>query len=329
MSTAPIITDLQKINPSAIIELFTLTTDATLHGSAQTYRFHNGTSLNANGDIIWAGNQYLKMPIEAEGFAFQKGQLPRPTLTVSNALGTITAILLNVNQVTTGNDLTGATVTRIRTLARYLDAINFPVTTTSTTTTTTIVDPTDVETVTYTVTVANVGGVNIFLINGVNNPVITMKRGSTYIFNQSDNSNVGHPLRIKSDAGGQQTTINAGTLGTDATVTYEPAYPSAPNDLRYYCTVHGNAMGNTITMNDPNTTTEETTTTTSQQINPLGTPDPTAEFPQEIYKIDRKATETREVVQFELASVLDIAGIRAPMRQCTRTEFPSIGTFIA
>ena len=329
MSTAPIITDLQKINPSAIIELFTLTTDATLHGSAQTYRFHNGTSLNANGDIIWAGNQYLKMPIQAEGFAFQKGQLPRPTLTISNALGTITAILLNVNQVTTGNDLTGATVTRIRTLARYLDAINFPTTTTSTTTTTTIVDPTDVETVTYTVTVANVGGVNIFLINGVNNPVITMKRGSTYIFNQSDNSNVGHPLRIKSDAGGQQTTINAGTLGTDATVTYEPAYPSAPNDLRYYCTVHGNGMGNTITMNDPNTTTQETTTTTSQQVNPLGTPDPTAEFPQEIYKIDRKATETREVVQFELASVLDLAGIRAPMRQCTRTEFPSIGTFIA
>ena len=192
MSTAPIITDLQKINPSAIIELFTLTTDATLHGSAQTYRFHNGTSLNANGDIIWAGNQYIKMPIQAEGFAFQKGQLPRPTLTISNALGTITAILLNVNAVTTGNDLTGATVTRIRTLARYLDAVNFP--------------------------------------------------GAT---------------------------------------------------------------------------------------NPLGTPDPTAEFPQEIYKIDRKSSENREVVQFELAAVFDLAGIRAPKRQCTRTEFPSIGTFIA
>ena len=192
MSTAPIITDLQKINPSAIIELFTITTDATLHGSAQTYRFHNGTSLNANGDIIWAGNQYIKMPIQAEGFAFRKGQLPRPTLTVSNALGTITAILLNVNTVTTGNDLTGATVTRIRTLARYLDAVNFP----------------------------------------------------------------------------------------DST-------------------------------------------------NPLGTPDPTAEFPQEIYKIDRKASENREVVQFELAAVFDLVGIRAPKRQCTRTEFPSIGTFIA
>ena len=192
MSTAPIITDLQKINPSAIIELFTITTDATLHGSSTTYRFHNGTSLNANGDIVWASNTYTKMPIQAEGFAFTNGQLPRPTLTISNALGTITAILLNVNAVTTGNDLTGSTVKRIRTLARYLDASNF----------------------------------------------------------------------------------SAGT-------------------------------------------------------NPLGTPDPTAEFPQEIYKIDRKSGENREAVQFELAAVFDLAGVRAPKRQCTRTEFPSIGTFIA
>ena len=31
-----------------------------------------------------------------------------------------------VNAVTSGNDLTGATVTRIRTMARFLDAVNFP-----------------------------------------------------------------------------------------------------------------------------------------------------------------------------------------------------------
>ncbi len=330
MSTSPIITDLQKANPSAIIELFTLTTVASLHGSAQTYRFHNGTSLNNNGDIVWAGNTYIKMPIQAEGFAYQKCQLPRPTLTVSNALGTITAILLNVNAVTTGNDLTGATVTRIRTLARYIDAVNFPVTTTTTTTTETIADPADAESVTYTVTVVNVGGSNIFAINGSNNPVLTMKRGSTYIFNQADASNSGHPLAIKSDAGGAQTTTVSGTAGNaGATVTYQPAYPSAPSDLRYYCTVHGNGMGNTITMNNPNTTTQQTTTTSTQQVNPLGTPDPTAEFPQEIYKIDRKASENREVVTFELAAVFDLAGIRCPKRQCTRAEFPSIGTFIA
>ena len=189
MSSASVVSDLQSINPSAIIELFTLTTTTALHGSATTHRFHNGTSLKDNGEIVWAGDTYQRFPIQAQGFAFQKGQLPRPTLTVSNALGTITAILLNVNETTTGNDLTGATVTRIRTLAKFLDAVNFP-----------------------------------------------------------------------------------------------------------------------------------------SNVNPYGTPDPNAEFPQEIYSIDRKSAENREVVTFELAAVIDLAGIRAPKRQCTRAEFPSIGT---
>ena len=189
MSTTAIVSNLQNINPSAIIELFTLQLDNNLHGATTVYRFHAGTSLKENGEIIWNGNSYQRFPIQAEGFAFRKGQLPRPTLTVSNALGTITAILLSVNNTTTGNDLTGATVTRIRTLAKFLDAANFP-----------------------------------------------------------------------------------------------------------------------------------------SNANPYGTPDPTAEFPQEIYKIDRKSSENREVVQFELAAVFDLAGIRSPKRQCTRAEFPSIGT---
>ena len=137
-------------------------------------------------------------------------------------------------------------------------------------------------------------------------------------------------MAIKSDAGGAQTTTVSGTAGqSGATVTYQPAYPSAPSDLRYYCTVHGNGMGNTITMNNPNTTTQDTTTTTSQQVNPLGTPDPTAEFPREIYKIDRKSTENRDIVEFELAAPFDLAGVRSPKRICTRDSFPSIGTFIA
>ena len=189
MSSSAIVSNLQSTNPSAIIELFTLQLDNSLHGATTIYRFHAGSSLKDNGEIVWAGNSYQRFPIKAEGFAFRQGQLPRPTLTVSNALGTITAILLSVNTTTAGNDLTGATVTRIRTLARFLDAVNFP-----------------------------------------------------------------------------------------------------------------------------------------GDINPYGTPDSTAEFPQEIYKIDRKSAENREVVQFELASVFDLAGIRAPNRQCTRAEFPSIGT---
>ena len=322
------VSETQAINPGSLIELFELTTDAALHGSATTYRFHAGTNEINNGNIIWDGNTYIAIPMEAEGFKYANGQLPRPTLTISNVTNVITAILLNVNQVTPGNDLTGAIVKRRTTLARFLDSANFDPVATTTTTTSTIADPFDVETVTYTVTVVNVGGSNYFAINGVTNPVLTMKRGSTYIFNQSHSSNVGHPLRIKSDAGGQQTTTNAGTLGTDATVTYQPAYPTAPNDLRYYCTVHGNGMGNTITMNNPNTIQQQTSVTSTSQSNPYGTPDPTAEYPQEIYKIDRKSAESRSVVQFELAASFDLANIRIPLRVCTKQLFPSIGTFM-
>ena len=183
-----IFSNLQSINPSAIIELFTLQLSNSLHGATTIYRFHAGSNLNANGKIVWAGNEYLRFPVQAEGFAFQKGQIPRPTLKISNATGLMSAILLTVNETTTCNDLTGATLTRIRTLAKFLDASNFA--------------------------------------NGQN-----------------------------SDA------------------------------------------------------------------------DPNVEFPQEIYLIDRKTNENRELVEFELAAPTDLAGVHIPKRQCTRSIFPSIGTF--
>jgi len=331
--------DLQPINPTAIIELFTLQLDNTLHGENTIYRFHAGSNMNANGKIVWAGNEYFRFPIQVSGFAFQNGQIPRPKLVVSNGgnVGSsvsslsISAILLNVNKITAGNDLTGATVTRIRTLAKFLDAVNFaPISVVTGTTTQTIADPSDVETVTYTVTVVQDGnGANVYAINGTQKPVLTMKRGSTYIFDQSHSSNANHPLQITSDSIGVQLTTISGTAGnTGATVSYTPLYPSSPNDVRYYCTTHGNTMGNTITMNNPNTITQTVNVTQNQQQNPYGTPDPNAEFPQEIYSIDRKSTENREIVEFELASVLDLAGITCPKRQCTRAEFPSIGTFV-
>ena len=320
---------LQSINPGSIIELFTIQLNTALHGSNTLYRFHNGANLNANGEVVWAGNSYLRFPIECSGFEFgSTGTLPRPKISISNIFGTITAIMQDVNETTVGNDLNGAKFTRIRTLARYLDAVNFSSTTTTSTTTSTVADPADSETVTYTVTVVNTGGYDYFAINGVTNPVLTMKRGSTYIFNQSHSSNVNHPLRIKSDAGGQQTTVNAGTLGTDATVTYQPAYPTAPNDLRYYCQTHGNSMGNTITMNNPNTIQQQSTSSSSSQTNPFGTPDPTAEFPQEIYFLDRKVTETRDIVTWEAQSALDLVNVKLPQRIATRDIFPGIGAFL-
>tara|TARA_A100001515_G_scaffold21889_1_gene16610 strand:- start:610 stop:1611 length:1002 start_codon:yes stop_codon:yes gene_type:complete len=326
-----VFSDLQSINPSAIIELFTLQLSTALHGANTIYRFHAGSNLNLNNKITWAGNEYLRFPIQASGFAFQRGQLPRPKIIISNATGLVSSILLSVNETTTGNDLTGATVTRIRTLAKFIDAVNFPPTSVASgTTTETVADPGDAETVTYTVTVVtDNNGDNVYSVNGQQRPVITMKRGSTYIFDQSDSSNSGHPLRITSDSAGVQSVTAAGTPGSSgAKVTYAPAYPSAPSDLRYYCSTHGNAMGNTITMTNPSTITQTVTAYTNQYENPFGTPDPTAEFPQEIYSIDRKSTETREIVEFELAAPTDLAGVRIPKRQCTRSIFPSIGTFV-
>ena len=117
--------------------------------------------------------------------------MPRPTITVSNVLGTITALMSTVNATTPFNDLQGAKFVRIRTLSRFLDAANFP-----------------------------------------------------------------------------------------------------------------------------------------SNHNPFGTPDSTAELPQEIYFVDRKVIETREIVQFELVSALDLQGIRAPKRQVTKKDFPSVGSFI-
>lgn len=49
-------------------------------------------------------------------------------------------------------------------------------------------------------------------------------------------------------------------------------------------------------------------------VNPYGTPDPDAEMPQEVYYIDRKVIENRDVVEFELAAVFDMAGVKAPKR---------------
>jgi len=166
---------LQGVAPGAIIELFELELNALQHGIGTTYRFHAGSNLNANGELVWAGNSYLRFPVEADGFSYSgRGSLPRPTLRIANLTGTITALLL-----TLPSGIEGAKVTRIRTLARYIDGVNFP------------------------------GGVN-----------------------------------------------------------------------------------------------------------PLGTPDPTASFPPEIYYIDRKASENRDVIEFELACAFDLSNVRAPKRQC-------------
>lgn len=204
------VSELQKINPSSIVELFQLELNTAIHGSNTKYYFHNGTNNNENSNVIFDNIEYTKMPIEADGFEFNGKQLPRPRLTISNILGTFTTILLTLPQ-----GLEGAKVTRIRTLERYIDNINFT-------------------------------GGQILLENGSN-------------------------LLLED--------------------------------------------GNAIDM--------------ESGLNPFGTPDPTATFPNEIYYIDRKVTENRDIIQFELTASFDLDGVRLPKRQVLPADFPGVGTFFS
>ena len=210
MTTASVITELQKINPSAIIELFQLELITAIHGSNTKYYFHNGTNSDENQNILFNNIEYTKMPIEAEGFEFNGKQTPRPRLKISNILGTFTTIILTLPQ-----GLEGAKVTRIRTLQRYIDNTNFT-------------------------------GGQILLENGSN-------------------------LLLED--------------------------------------------GNAIDM--------------ESGINPFGTPAPTATFDEQIFIIDRKSTENRDIVEFELAATYDIQGVRLPKRQVLPADFPGIGTFFS
>ena len=125
------------------------------------------------------------------------------------------------------------------------------------------------QTINYTVTVANVGGINIFVLNGVNNPVITFVKGFTYVFDVSDNTNGSHPLRFRTSADASYTdgVSISGTQGqAGSTVTIVVA-SDAPSTLKYYCTSHGNAMGNTINVISAVATLARTTILASSNSN--------------------------------------------------------------
>ena len=156
------------------------------------FLFHSGNNLKDNNDIVWQSNTYTRIPVQSSGFKYTgKGKLPRPTLTFSNLLGTITALLQLTNQTTAFSDLSGAKVTHRRTLSRFLDATNFP-----------------------------------------------------------------------------------------------------------------------------------------SSVNPFGTPDASSELPREVYFIERKTTENKNVVSFEMVGSFDLFGVAAPKKLVTRADFAGVGTFV-
>ncbi|MEX3690600.1 phage minor tail protein L [Paraburkholderia sp. BR14263] len=107
----------QELSPGAVIELFVLDLSRF---NAPVVRFHAGTN-KLDSDVVWQGQTFQRYPVQASGFEMKaQGTLPRPTFVVSNVTSIISALCRMYN------DLVGARVIRKRTLARYLDAVNFP-----------------------------------------------------------------------------------------------------------------------------------------------------------------------------------------------------------
>ena len=107
--------------------------------------------------------------------------------------------------------------------------------------------------ITFTTTVVNSGG-NKYVLDGDSaNPAkaLTLYKGWTYTFDLSDNTNASHPLRFKTDSGAYTTDVTVtGTAGQAGAKVSIKIPESQPTGFRYYCSTHGNAMGNTITVKD-------------------------------------------------------------------------------
>ena len=107
----PIASDIQQPSAGEMVILFDL--DFTRLGGAIYYLTQ---ASYASSDVVWKGNTYTKIGIQAEGFeSTSKGTIPRPRVRVDN----MKSDLLSV--VKTLNDGIGGRVTRWRTYRKYLD----------------------------------------------------------------------------------------------------------------------------------------------------------------------------------------------------------------
>ena len=108
--------------------------------------------------------------------------------------------------------------------------------------------------VTLTITVEDHSG-NKYIVDGdSSNPAkaLTLYKGWTYTFDQSHSSNLNHRIGFKTDSGSYTTNVETSTAGPGNAGSYVKIIipESQPTGFRYYCTVHGNSMGNTITVKD-------------------------------------------------------------------------------
>lgn len=104
--------EIQQLEPGAWVDLFILDASAITGSGADVVRFHGYGQVGA---IVWRGVSYSPWPLQAEGFALDPSRPSRPTLTVANVDGSISALCRRTD------DMAGARLERHRTLGKYLD----------------------------------------------------------------------------------------------------------------------------------------------------------------------------------------------------------------
>lgn len=105
--------DQQSLLPGRIVELFDFDL-SPIRGETSVYRWCS--SFKESGNVVWRGNTYTPIPVEASGFERTgKGQLPTPIIKVANAKLVPSAIIAELG------DPLGARLTRWRVHEKYLD----------------------------------------------------------------------------------------------------------------------------------------------------------------------------------------------------------------
>lgn len=102
--------EVQKTETSEYIELWDL--DLTVFGDS-VYRFIVGA--DEPNPVVWQGNTYTPVDIEASGFEWNGQSLPTPKISFSLTNQVIRTFILDYN------DMLGAKITRTRTYRKFLD----------------------------------------------------------------------------------------------------------------------------------------------------------------------------------------------------------------
>jgi phage-related protein len=334
-TTGLIQADIQSLSPSALMELYVLDMSA-ITGIAQNYMyFHAGTN-QLSTEVIWQGKTYIALPIEAEGFSQgSTGTLPRPKIRLANINGAFSATL---NQF---DDLIGAKIIRKRTFVKYLDEVNFIKTNLlkysedftqanwakssgTTVVGNSILAPDGTLTAD---TLSRSALASTYLVQTYTTTAHASKAYVFSIYVKAGTLTGNIVLRIR-DGGGITDIANTILIPTATWTRYLVtgtfgATPAA--NIKVYIDPANDTgvIGDTVYIWGAQLQSGSVPTTYEKVGSSWNvTADANQHYPDDIWFIDQKVSETRYLVEWELASAFDLVGVMLPSRQVIQNSCP-------